>query len=156
MKVWTSVSERVALYALPALVILLQMFYMNPSAIYLSAGVSVHFRFECSFCAVFLYQTILGGIWCGGNMHKNIISLPVFFSWKHICLSPTFPNSPDVFQSFSFPPSPSPMLAASALVPRHQLKTQQGPHTQWALIGLSLSATDNISLSVENKTNCWH
>lgn len=51
-------------YAFPPLVILLQMFHnhLNPSAIYLSSEVAVRFRFDCTFCAVFLYQTILGGI----------------------------------------------------------------------------------------------
>lgn len=106
-------------------------------------------------CCIPLSNHLGRDLMWGEHAQKHNFSSRLF-SWKHICLSPTFPNSPDVFQSFSFPPSPSPMLAASALVPRHQLKTQQGPHTQWALIGLSLSATDNISLSVENKTNCWH
>lgn len=107
--------------------------------------------FECTFCLSISNHLGRDLMW-GEHAQKHNFSSRLF-SWKHICLSPTFPNSPDVF---SFFPSPSPKLAASALVPRHQLKTQQGPHTQWALIGLSLSATDNISLSVENKTNCWH
>lgn len=60
---------------------LMERFYLhsNPSAICLSAELTVRFCFECTFCAVFLYQTILGGIWCGAKAYENIISLPVFF-----------------------------------------------------------------------------
>lgn len=132
---------------------LMEMFYihLNPSAIYRCVFVS-----KRTSWAAFLYRAILGGIWRGGKLYENIISLPVFFpesTFVSLLLSLILQTCSN--RSLFFP-SPSPKLAFSALVPRHQLKTQQGPHTQWALIGLSLSATDNISLSVENKTNCWH
>lgn len=155
MKVWASVWECVALYAVPPpFYSIANVLHSLESFSYLSKHRSIRaFSFRLYVLWSIPLSNHLGrDLMWGEHAQKHNFSSRLF-SWKHICLSPTFPNSPDVF---SFFPSPSPKLAASALVPRHQLKTQQGPHTQWALIGLSLSATDNISLSVENKTNCWH